>query len=225
MLPELAALMYWTHNHVQRYLQPCAIALLFRDPLGPRQSCQQRPHKKYIFSARTERAGCLTGNADDGRNPDTEECAPSDEAYASLNVALLTATIRSKRWWAYGFMVRTLNGFSEGFAAWAEGCECHAWLHPTPSNRLAPGEARFSPEVLALESCRRQLRLPRGVADGLHCRPCPLAGCKACDLASGAIDEHFEVLAACYNDTLLKATAGLQLADMGMVMAQQGCRG
>ena len=88
-----------------------------------------------------------------GGNTDGDNGAHSDR----LDVALLTRTIRSSKWWAYAFMVRLLNGFASEFSQWAEGCPCHYWLRPldTCARAALATNQRFSDECLCFEQIRK----------------------------------------------------------------------
>ena len=133
-----------------------------------------------------------------------------------MNLDLLTKTIKSEKWWAYASMVHTLNSITEEFVSWAEGCACHGWLRQLRERR-ADGQ-RYSAEAMALQACRKHQGLPSSEGDGIHFKPCPLAGLRAMELATGAIDEFVDSLFDSYLPVMMEATSDLPQADMQQVL-------
>ena len=116
-------------------------------------------------------------------------------------------------------MICILNGISDRFGAWAESCPCHDWLHPMKIGEgRERGESAFRADAIALDACRKQLRLPRAGADGLHHHPCPLGGCRAVELASGSIEELFEIFCTLCAASLLELTEGLSPEEVAKLM-------
>ena len=137
----------------------------------------------------------------------------------ALNVALLTRTIRSIKFWAYSRMIFKLNSITLTFTSWVEGCDCHGWLRPRVSR--AADELRFSREAMALEETRKFLRLQSGEGDGVQYFPCPLAGLRATDLATGGLARYFESLCDDYTAELMTEAEELHLdeAEMEQVLS------
>ena len=90
---------------------------------------------------------------------------------STLNLRLLTETIRSLQWWSYARMVYKVNGFTDDFISWAEGCECHAFLRRKKKagddRQPATMQERCSAEAIALEESRKHLGLTAGEGDRL----------------------------------------------------------
>lgn len=126
------------------------------------------------------------------------------------SIPLVTDSIRSDKWWAYSAMIHELHLFSADFTAWAEGCSCHFWL------KAAGG--RLQAEGMALAVTREALMLPPRVGDGPHCGPCPLAGMRAVELATGALPALFNELAQQHLEELMPSTAGISDADLQLLL-------
>ena len=68
-------------------------------------------------------------------------------------------------------MVYKVNGFTDDFISWAEGCECHAFLRRKKKagddRQPATMQERCSAEAIALEESRKHLGLTAGEGDRL----------------------------------------------------------
>lgn len=106
----------------------------------------------------------------------------------TLDLQLITQTIRSARWWAYSHMVLSLHTMADSFRAWAESCPCHDWLQPVATVQPdVPGQRRcdvFEDDADELMACRIALKLPKAEAP-----LCPMHGKRAVELASGVVFE------------------------------------
>lgn len=117
---------------------------------------------------------------EDDLDPNPSEPRPA--APDSCNLPAVTAAIRSSLFWSYSHMLFTLNDIAGHFAAWVEGCDCHAWLRPSQSGS---GAVQLSPCARRLKVVRTHLGLPSGgIGDGPGF-VCPLAGKRAPELARG----------------------------------------
>ena len=135
----------------------------------------------------------------------------TDDEHKQLKIPLLTKTIRSNEWWSYSFMILRLNSFPGDFCSWAEGCPCHHWLRPLglAARAATSDNARYTDLSMMLEVCRKRLGLPTGVGDGVSFGPCPLAGLRAVDFATGAVARYIEVLAESYLGLIMEYAAGI----------------
>ena len=88
---------------------------------------------------------------------------------------LVTSAIRSNSFWLYCAMLTKLGKLSVELCKWCEGCDCHSWLHT--GFELEEGANISLPSASdRLEAARLMPGYPRGVGDGKHFAPCPLAG-------------------------------------------------
>ena len=138
----------------------------------------------------------------------------------SLNIECLTNSIRSPRWWYYADMLLSLHTISDSFSSWAEGCECHGWLNPLPSE---PGMLRrrreFSFEAEQLRVARSMLGLCATDGGDGDAFLCPMAGRRAADLACKAAQSHFQQSWQSQKQALLQKGLGLDMAEMQEVLA------
>ena len=142
---------------------------------------------------------------------------PADQDH--LNMDTLTTAIRSPKWWFYSDMILKLNMFSKDFASWAEGCHCHGWLSTVKTSGAHRGKMQQpSEEACQLHTAREMLRLQSGVGDGFHFR-CPMAGRRAPELATGALQSYFQALADSYLADLLRSCPPMSGEDMQQVLA------
>ena len=107
-----------------------------------------------------------------------------DEDMADFRVDAVTAAVQSEAWWLYTCMLAKLNQFPADLGAWAEGCSCHPWL---VSQKGFRAETEDDQTCDVLEALRKQMGYPSGSGDGRHFGPCPLAGQRAPELASGVV--------------------------------------
>ena len=120
--------------------------------------------------------------------------------HESASVPEITEAVRSNVFWSFGAMILMLNSVGTRFASWAEGCPCHPFAG---SSKQKQSEHSFEDDALvALECCRQELGMPRD-GDGRSLQTCPLAGLKAGDLASGAVQQHIEQVAILCKEDLL----------------------
>ena len=145
--------------------------------------------------------------------PEAEEdpaqrAARQDSAPEALDIRGLTSTIRSDWFWGFGAMVFSLNEAQTDFLAWAEGCACHPFRRTAMRARdAAQHGSELEEDVLAvLAASSRELGLD-GNGDGRKFLPCPLAGLRAVELASGAMEEHLLHLFNLSKETLLAELA------------------
>ena len=117
------------------------------------------------------------------------------EGADALNVDTITEAVRSKKWWLQTQLVLDFHKFGEGFSSWAEGCECHGFLRPVDTGDVhLRRKTKASTEAAELRAARGRLGLASShEGDGVGFT-CPLAGCRAPDLACGAAKQHFEEL-------------------------------
>lgn len=117
-----------------------------------------------------------------------------------LNLNVLSKCIRNPRWWAYTKMLNLLHGVQHDASVWSESCPCHSWLKPIErESRAVAGLANcrnmYDEPAIKLHNCRLTLGLEdrsKDRVDGIRHRPCPLAGMRAPELATGALKAAFE---------------------------------
>ena len=125
---------------------------------------------------------------------DAEEVVAAPEQ-PDVDHAVLTSAIRSDSFWNFGAMVLAMNKAGTDFLEWVEGCSCH----PFRRTALRVHEAREPAAQLeedaltSLVLCRRELGLD-GHGDGRGFLPCPLAGLRSVELASGAFEDQLASL-------------------------------
>ena len=118
-----------------------------------------------------------------------------------IRLELLTHAIRSESWWLYARMILCLHSYTHSLASWAEGCHCHFWLHDKEQSKV-------------LDECRLRLGLQLGRGDGTHRWLCPLAGCRAAELATGKLQEHVEAMLHSQAEELLSHAGCVPQAEI-----------
>ena len=154
---------------------------------------------------------------DDGRGDDS-----------ALNVDVITRAIQSKKFWLQCEVVLSLNQVAADFASWAEGCECHNWLRPLPSRgpaqvvdaRKAWRRREYSEEAEQLAAARAFMGLSTADGGDGSGFVCPMAGCRAPELACGAAQTHFERLASSHLQDLMHASLGVDAEEVQQVLTE-----
>ena len=114
-----------------------------------------------------------------------------EEEKDTLNLDTLTSAIQSSKWWLQSELVLELNCLGKDFSAWAEGCDCHAWLRATNvAEAYERKRSVHSYEAQQLEAAMSSQGLSRD-GDGAGF-VCPLAGRRSAHLACGAAQEFYE---------------------------------
>ena len=151
-----------------------------------------------------------------------QEHVGADEAPGSVreeaDVSALTAAIRSNKFWGFGSMIFLLNSVGTRFASWAEGCACHPF-HRSKKQKdgvTSASDVEFDASV-ALDCCAKELGLPVN-GDGKGFLPCPMAGLRAYDLASGAVEEQLSSMAALCKEELLLQVATISEEETGELL-------
>ena len=104
--------------------------------------------------------------------------------------------------------------------SWAEGCPCHPWRRSAKTDLDCEPVQQFERDALvALEQTCRELGLPHG-CDGLSFLPCPLAGLRACELASGSIAEQLQSMAELSKEDLLVETEALDEEQLSLLLEE-----
>ena len=151
-----------------------------------------------------------------------QEHVGAEEAPESVreeaDVSALTAAIRRNVFWGFGSMVLLLNSVSTRFASWAEGCPCHPFRRSKEQKDgvTSASDVEFDASV-ALDCCAKELGLPVN-GDGKSFLPCPLAGLRAYDLASGAVEEQLSSVATMCKEELLLQVATLSEEETGQLL-------
>ena len=109
-------------------------------------------------------------------------------------------------------MLLALNRFPADLAAWSEGCSCHPWLQYKSTRPSKSKPPRHDPdkniEIQAgeiLDALRREIGLKAGSGDGgMSFGPCPLAGQRSMDLATGAVWKLLDAWSEEYIQDLLQ---------------------
>ena len=125
------------------------------------------------------------------------------DAAANVDADELTRAIRSSFFWSYGKMVLILNEMADRFASWAEGCACHPFsARKVHAESLLPDQRDREGELDMLNLIRRDCGLS-GPGDGRQFGPCPLAGLRAFELASGEAQKQVQGFAALSHEQVL----------------------
>ena len=104
-------------------------------------------------------------------------------------------------------------------ASWAGAGWLTFSVLPIAGARVASGtNARLSDECLNLEQARRSLSLKHGEGDGVGYFPCPLAGCRAMEIADGALEQVIEATAGRYLTELMEMTEDVGADDTTMIL-------
>ena len=148
---------------------------------------------------------------------DGQDLAPNGEAEqrsdvsGTVDASVLTQAIRSNWFWCFGKMILQLNEISTRFLSWAEGCPCHPW-GPTHERTVDEKE-----QLEVLELFRKDCGLS-GSGDGFAFKPCPLAGCRAFELANGAVKEQLQQVAAMSHEQILSDCEYLTEEQIGHLL-------
>ena len=135
-----------------------------------------------------------------------------------LEIRLVTSTIQSDHWWAYGAMLLALNGWAATISSWCEGCPCHHWLRSQVLESQVP-----MPEgaVERFMQIRNQVLL--GVAllgcDGPD-MICPMAGRRAVEVACGHFEKELVRLTDSWRVSFLPACAALSEEDFMLTVRE-----
>ena len=125
---------------------------------------------------------------------DAEEVVAAPEQ-PDVDHAVLTSAIRSDSFWNFGAMVLALNKAGTDFLEWVEGCSCHPFRRTALRvHEVREPAAQLEEDALtSLVLCRREFGLD-GHGDGQGFLPCPLAGLRSVELASGAFEDQLASL-------------------------------
>ena len=137
----------------------------------------------------------------------------NDDADA-LNMKVLTAAVRSDKWWAYTSMLATSHHFVACLGRWSESCPCHDWLKRS-------GEEGYSLSAQALDLWRDHLHMNGSDcmrADGTKYSPCPLAGKRAVELALGLFEAMFDTLLKQFLPAIMEACENLSTEDLQFIL-------
>ena len=149
-----------------------------------------------------------------------EEAAAARETQVEADVQAVTHAIRSNWFWGFGTLVFRLNQVNSQFMSWAEGCPCHPWRRSAKTDLDGdPAQQLEHDAYVALEQACRELGLPSG-SDGHSFLPCPLAGLRACELASGSIAEQLQTMAELSKEDLLVETGALDEEQLALLLEE-----
>ena len=142
---------------------------------------------------------------------------PGGEAqgHGHLETALITSSIRDKKWWVYTHMVLILHNWADAFGKWAEGCGCHFWLR---SGKNSDGEDMPAQSCELLLSAIRTLAPPFDTCDGPGFQ-CPLAGRRGVELACGELSSHLKRITSTFLTELLPLCMELPEPDADAIVS------
>ena len=138
------------------------------------------------------------------------EAAEEESQDSDFRANIVTSTVRSEAWWLYAQMLSKLNQYPADLSAWCEGCACHPWLFQQQQQRDSAGvdiENRDLQVCEVVEAVRKDLGYASGQGDGRYFRPCPLAGQRAAELASGEIWQQIDAWNTGYLQDILQGNA------------------
>ena len=136
------------------------------------------------YESAGERAARAPAAGDDGGG---EGGGAADDPRRGFDAAQLTQVLQGPLFFANMKMVLCLQSVTKDLAAWMEGCPCHEHL-------LVGTTAHFQRKALSAEF--------RAVRD-----TCPLAGCRAPELAAGRLEQQFARINALALAELMAAVA------------------
>eukprot|EP00435_Cladocopium_sp_Y103_P031630 s1919_g8.t1 len=150
---------------------------------------------------------------------------------ADLQLHALTSAIKSEAWWLYSRMLLALNRFPADLAAWSEGCSCHPWLQHKqrhyPKHDMPRQDADKNLDTQAgelLDAFRREAGFKAGEGDGYSTYgPCPLAGQRSMDLASGEVWKRLDAWSDEYTQELLEHNQCTDKAEIGATLQEFPC--
>ena len=132
-----------------------------------------------------------------------------------LETALITSSIRDKKWWVYTHMVFMLHKWADTVGKWAEGCACHFWLR---SGKNSDGQDMPAHSRELLLSATRTLVPPYDVSDGPDFQ-CPLAGRRGVELACGELNSHLRSVTSNFLAELLPLCMELSEPDADHILS------
>eukprot|EP00971_Amphidinium_carterae_P352265 6492516-Amphidinium_carterae.2 len=97
-----------------------------------------------------------------------------------LDVEAITTAIQTPMFWAYGSMLLQLHSWGDNISKWAETCPCHQFLQRRERTAAQPWQEKV---LSSLDQHH----------DGCKYK-CRMAGKRAPELASGALQEHMQAL-------------------------------
>ena len=178
------------------------------------------PLKRHLQASWNESRFETARAAGQEQNQPAEEAAAARETQVQADVQAVTHAIRSNWFWSFGALIFRLNQVNSQFMSWAEGCPCHPWRRSAKTDLDCEPVQQFERDALvALEQTCRELGLPHG-CDGLSFLPCPLAGLRACELASGSIAEQLQSMAELSKEDLLVETEALDEEQLSLLLEE-----
>ena len=143
----------------------------------------------------------------------------------------LTSAVESEAWWLYTRMLLALNRFPADLAAWSEGCSCHPWLQHkrtySPKNEMSsqdPDKNFATQAGELLDAIRREGGFKAGEGDGYSgYGPCPLAGQRSMDLASGEVWKRLDAWSDEYTQDLLQHNQCTDEGDIATALRDFSC--
>ena len=153
------------------------------------------------------------------------------EEDADLQMPALTSAIKSEAWWLYTRMLLALNRFPADLAAWSEGCSCHPWLQHKrrhcPTNGMSSQDPDKNNDTQAgelLDAFRREAGFKAGEGDGYSSYgPCPLAGQRSMDFASGEVWKRLDAWSDEYTQDLLQHNQCTDEAEISAALTEFSC--
>ena len=150
---------------------------------------------------------------------------------ADLQMPALTSAVESEAWWLYTRMLLALNRFPADLAAWSEGCSCHPWLQHkrtySPKNEMSsqdPDKNFATQAGELLDAIRREGGFKAGEGDGYSgYGPCPLAGQRSMDLASGEVWKRLDAWSDEYTQDLLQHNQCTDEGDIATALRDFSC--
>eukprot|EP00969_Alexandrium_andersonii_P371459 15479556-Alexandrium_andersonii.AAC.1 len=135
-----------------------------------------------------------------------------------LNPPLITEACKSALFWEFSRMVLYLQAMTDHLLSWAEGCVCHSHITGDTSEVVV---GRRSVHKMSKDTRERLFQRCAGGKEfvGMH-SVCPCRGCRAPELAAGALQALFDRICTCLTADMLQSLRGrLDMSDMNKLTA------
>lgn len=147
---------------------------------------------------------------DEGKFLNRGEALQGQDGSDVFNLAIVTQTIKSRRWWSFGRMLLHLHAVGNFPSAWGSGCRCHEGM-------LSEGSDSQNVTLQAMLDCQNCLDEEAKWWDGPKFQ-CPLKGKRAPELAGGALLPLVRAKAERAKGDILLASGMVEEADREAIL-------
>ena len=151
---------------------------------------------------------------DEGKFLNRGESLQDEDGSDVFKLAIVTKTVKSSRWWAFGHMLLHLHAVGNFPSAWGSGCRCHEWM-------LSEGSHPQTVLQQAMLDCQKCLDEDAERWDGPKFQ-CPLKGKRAPELAANALLPLVRAKAERAKGDILLASGMVDEADREAILNDFG---